>query len=492
MRTNGEICRTNGRILRIKISESFPFVVPRDQKKMRRFTIGWVIALFALLHAGAAILCRSLHTDDTIVLTLLTMTLTVIICVRERLNMEFTAVNVILVNIVGYMLGIGFAMIISAIAGWSMAAHAVSTFITTEALGWGMLWFCTLIDTDERKETASISDSQLKWLIGAVGAVLMVRILIGSIIGVGLFNDVSMLDVAVDFGSNFAILLMLVCISIIFIQYQKRIRPRLKGSEMALLVTGFILLSSVISALLAGYGLPFSMRVDFTFKRFLENVTVSFIYETTIYSIAYVLDYAVTSRQAMEMERANANLAKSRYINLKQQVSPHFLFNSLNVLDCLVAEGKTAQAREFIHKLAGLYRYMLKTESEPVVSLREEIQYAEMYADLLMTRFPEGLKVEMHIREEDLSRYIVTASVQMLIENAIKHNAATASRPLRIVVSTDGQCLSVENNLIPRLDEVASTNLGLKYIRKNYLDRCGKEISIENTGESYRVVLPLL
>lgn len=107
-------------------------------------------------------------------------------------------------------------------------------------------------------------------------------------------------------------------------------------------------------------------------------------------------------------------------------------------------------------------------------------------------RFPEGFLVENRTREEDKDRFVVTYSVQMLIENAIKHNAVSADRPLMIRISSDGNTVTVTNNLIPKLTTPASTGIGLKYISRNYLDRCGHEISANRTGTDYTVSLPLL
>ena len=216
------------------------------------------------------------------------------------------------------------------------------------------------------------------------------------------------------------------------------------------------------------------------------------IIEAAIYSIVYMIDSAQAARRSMVTERDRANLAKFEYLNLKRQVNPHFLFNSLNILDCLIADGKNDDARDFVRKLSRLYRYMLRNENEPLVSLSEEMEYVDMYVDLLKLRFGDGLIVEKDIREEDLNRYIVKYSVQMLIENANKHNSVSTSEPLKVSIRTDGEKVEVTNNRNPKLTETESTGLGLKYIRQNYLDRGGKDIVIDNNDEYYRVALPLL
>lgn len=118
--------------------------------------------------------------------------------------------------------------------------------------------------------------------------------------------------------------------------------------------------------------------------------------------------------------------------------------------------------------------------------------YVEMYRDLLKVRFQEGFDVEVGIRPEDLSRHVVPCSVQLLIENATKHNAVSPSRPLNVSVVSDGQTVTVSNNLIPRVTEAQSSGLGLNYIRQQYRDRSGKGIEIIRTDDFYKVKLPLL
>ncbi len=211
-----------------------------------------------------------------------------------------------------------------------------------------------------------------------------------------------------------------------------------------------------------------------------------------IYSVIYMIEYAITARRNAEKEKNRADLAKFQYLNLKQQVNPHFLFNSLNILDALVLDGRDREASEYIHKLAGIYRYMLRNEEEGTVTLRDEMTYVEMYRDLLKVRFQEGFDVEVGIRPEDLSRHVVPCSVQLLIENATKHNAVSPSRPLNVSVVSDGQTVTVSNNLIPRVTEAQSSGLGLNYIRQQYRDRSGKGIEIIRTDDSYTVKLPLL
>ena len=205
-----------------------------------------------------------------------------------------------------------------------------------------------------------------------------------------------------------------------------------------------------------------------------------------------MVNYAFKARRQMQEERSKANLAQYRYLILKKQVNPHFLFNSLNVLDCLVCEGQQEQASSFIHKLAGMYRYLIKSEDEDLVPLSDELEFVNQYIDLLSVRFPKGLQVNIDIPEECRSRFILPCSLQLLIENATKHNAVCPENPLIVDIVAEGEVIKVSNNVIPKVVSAPSTGVGQKYIRQQYLDLSGKEIKIDSNSLRYEVSLPLL
>jgi LytS/YehU family sensor histidine kinase len=173
-------------------------------------------------------------------------------------------------------------------------------------------------------------------------------------------------------------------------------------------------------------------------------------------------------------------------------VNPHFLFNSLNILDCLICEETTERASTYTHKLAGIYRYMLKNEEEMIVSLRDELIFVGLYVDLLKERFPAGFEVDIDVPEDLMSRMVLPCSIQLLIENATKHNAVIADNPLTIKVEAMGESIQVSNNIIPKITKIQSTGLGQKYIRQMYLDLTGKQIEITETEDKYSVKLPLI
>jgi len=213
----------------------------------------------------------------------------------------------------------------------------------------------------------------------------------------------------------------------------------------------------------------------------------------TILVAATLIGYAASQRRRTRKEKEKRHLAQFRYMRLNQQVNPHFLFNSLNVLDCLVLDGENEKASTYIHKLSSLYRYMLSNEDEVIVKLREEMEYVNQYMDLMKVRFPEGLEIETSLPEEMMGAGIVPCSVQLLIENATKHNAINKANPLVIrIAAKDSGHIVVSNNLCPKLTPVNSTGKGLKYIRQQFKDISGQDIEVSKTKTDYSVTLPLL
>jgi sensor histidine kinase YesM len=135
---------------------------------------------------------------------------------------------------------------------------------------------------------------------------------------------------------------------------------------------------------------------------------------------------------------------------------------------------------------------MLKSEEEMIVPLRDELVFVGLYVELLKERFPVGFEVEIDVPESLMSRMVLPCSIQLLIENATKHNAVNADKPLIIKVESKGESICVSNSIIPKMTKSPSTGLGQKYIRQMYLDLTGKEIEIVETEDDYSVTLPLI
>ena len=209
-------------------------------------------------------------------------------------------------------------------------------------------------------------------------------------------------------------------------------------------------------------------------------------------ALVLVAESAIKASEKAEAAKAEANLAQYRYLKLKQQVNPHFLFNSLNVLDCLIQEQSQEDASTFTHKLADIYRYMIRNEEQSLVPLRDEMDFVRQYVDLLKVRWPEGIDVNVSISDTAMRRSVIPCCVQLLIENATKHNAVLPEDPLKIDIKSEENYVTVTNNRHPKVSHGSSTGLGLKYIRQQYKDLSGKHVDIIDSDNEFSVKLPLI
>ena len=447
---------------------------------MKSIRLPWTIHIFALLHAVVALVCRTAGIDDQLFLTVLTMAMGLIICIKMGLKTEFTATVVIIVNILGFLIGTFGAKTLQALIQSEYLVHCLSTTITTEILGWCIIGITKVFG---QKETTSFRSSPyLKWILLLASGIFLIRIFIVLFLSQTPLEHEGVFEMIRKFMTNSFSLIILVCVNILFIRtIGKRDRPSSKIGTVVLYAT-FMILATLLEAFLVGL----------EEEKFMVIFTISMILQITIYCIVYMINYALTTRVEMLSEREKANMAQYRYLKLKRQVNPHFLFNSLNILDCLICEEKNEQASTYTHKLAGIYRYMIKSEEEEIVSLRDELVFVRLYIDLLQVRFPEGFEVTIDVSEDKMARFVPPCSIQLLIENATKHNAVNIDNPLRIEITADKDNIYVRNNIVPKVTKSASTGLGQKYIGQLYMDLSGKSITIGKTENDYCVTLPLL
>ena len=449
---------------------------------MKPFRQSWIIHIFAILHAVVALGCRAAGVDDQILLTVLTMAMALIICLKMGLRVEFTASGVIVVNIFGFMIGTLGADVLQSMISSEYAVHCLSTAITTEILGWCIIGITRIIGTKEEKTESLRSSPYLKWILLIAAGIFAIRLVMILFMSTPEFEQESIFEVVRKVTGNTFAMIILVCVNILFIRtIDGRDNPSSKLNTVLLYVIFMALATLLVTFLTESGGVSY-----------MPLFTISFIVQIAVYCIVYMINSAITARIEMQAEREKANMAQYRYLKLKRQVNPHFLFNSLNILDCLICEEQTEKASTYTHKLAGIYRYMIKSEEEEVVSLREELTFAQLYIDLLKVRFPEGFDVIIDVPEDKMARFVPPCSIQLLIENATKHNAVNPDNPLIINVKVKGEQVMVSNNIVPKVTKSQSTGLGQKYIRQLYMDMSGKSIDIRHTEQEYCVTLPLL
>jgi sensor histidine kinase YesM len=210
----------------------------------------------------------------------------------------------------------------------------------------------------------------------------------------------------------------------------------------------------------------------------------------SINEAAYFLkQWRKTILEAEQLKRENI---ASQFETLKSQVNPHFLFNSLNTLITLIPEDPQL-AVAFVQKLSNVYRYVLQNKDKELVTLAEEMKVAEAYLFLLKTRFGENLRVHIDIPPGQMDKFIAPLTLQMLLENAIKHNVVSAEKPLHIDLYVEkDQVLVVKNNLQRKSSVPDSTQTGLANISQRYRLLCQQAVEVIVTASNFMVVLPLL
>ena len=189
-------------------------------------------------------------------------------------------------------------------------------------------------------------------------------------------------------------------------------------------------------------------------------------------------------RDKIEKEKAQYQL-----MTLKNQVNPHFLFNSLNTLASL-AYTDANKTNFFAKKLSNVYRYFLTTSEKPSVTLAEEMTFVETYFQLEKIRFGESLQLRIRIPAEAQGKSVIPTSIQMLVENAIKHNINTEQSPLVIEITSSGNTITVSNNYQPR-QNVKGNRMGLRNLRQQYFLK-GKAIHIEQSESTFAVTLQFI
>jgi hypothetical protein len=193
-----------------------------------------------------------------------------------------------------------------------------------------------------------------------------------------------------------------------------------------------------------------------------------------------------------EVEKFRKENAEFQFETLRTQVNPHFLFNSLNTLSSLVYEDRE-KAVLFIRHMSDVYRYVLENRSRETISLREEIVFIKAFVYLYELRFDKKLTVDININEKSLDMRIAPMTLQLLIENAVKHNIVSSRKPLHInVYDENGLTLNVSNNLQRKPVTMPSTSIGLKNIISRYGFLSKQSIEIVETETEYKVSLPLI
>ena len=218
---------------------------------------------------------------------------------------------------------------------------------------------------------------------------------------------------------------------------------------------------------------------------FLPSGMILAIYEAAYFFVKY-------KESLLDKERLETAHVQTQLEILRNQINPHFLFNSLNTLMNLIPKDPDS-AMNYLSKLSRFYRFAVGTRDEKLIDLSKELECAQLYADLLKIRFGEAISFEFTLDASN-GREILPMSLQLLIENAVKHNVVSRTRPLSIRVgfNEDHSYLYVKNNLQKRIQDVESTGMGLNNISQRFSFFTEQPILVEHADGDFSVSLPIL
>jgi len=287
---------------------------------------------------------------------------------------------------------------------------------------------------------------------------------------------------------NVFLLFIVVFLSFIVQAFVGSMKTFTSKYEASLLYIRSLALSFLIIGLLYYFLLPFPFDLLLTFKLCL---LITFI-ETSIH---FYMRYRKQFDLNQEKEKLISQTIRQQQVKelevLKQQIDPHFIFNSFNTLAFLIDEN-SEKAKQFTNKLANVHRYIIFNSNKNLVSLADETGFAKDYAYLQEIRHSNEIQIGFSGFTDVDNVFILPVSIQILIENAIKHNEFNENEPLLISVLYRNNMLSVENNRNPKSHTMISSKIGLSNLR----DRCrlilGKDMQIEKNAAQFKVILPLL
>jgi len=267
----------------------------------------------------------------------------------------------------------------------------------------------------------------------------------------------------------------------------KRIAIGILGSTVLTLIMLFVL-RTLISMLYYGR----------TFNEFLKYESIKsyqfglWITLTIVIIFHFAYFYNRYQKNKLKEQKVIAGTASAKFDALKNQLDPHFLFNSLNVLTSLIDESPES-AQQFTTSLSKVYRYVLEQKNKDLVTVDEELDFAKTYMTLLKMRFEDSIIFEMPDKASNPESKVVPLSLQLLLENAVKHNMVTSSRPLHIKIYEDAHGnLVVENNLQPKQIVKKGSGVGLDNIKQRYQLLTDRKVNINQQAKRFAVAIPML
>jgi two-component system, LytTR family, sensor kinase len=211
---------------------------------------------------------------------------------------------------------------------------------------------------------------------------------------------------------------------------------------------------------------------------------------TSVYIIQVLTDR--WKKAVLQQEKLNQALLKAEYDSLKNQVNPHFLFNSLNILSALIPEDPQ-NAVNLVERLSKVFRYNLQNNDRITVELGTELKIVEAYLFIHKMRFGDNLQYDVSVAKEDLARHIVTQGLLTLVENAIKHNECSSEKPLKIALFVEKDNVVVSNSFQPKNKQfLESTGIGLSNLKSRYALLTSQTVEVEENATFFEVRIPFV
>lgn len=285
---------------------------------------------------------------------------------------------------------------------------------------------------------------------------------------------------------------IVICMTIFNVKIVSELRKRISNLPVRYIIEAGLSLGLILLILFLTQPVNISTTDYEDFDPFQWKVIIpaSFLNFMIIILVESFYYHDHVTRMIQEQARLNQEKAEFQLMALKNQVNPHFLFNSLNVLSSLTYQSPDT-ANRFTKKLAQIYRYLLDNSSSRVVPLHDELTFVNNYIYLQQIRFQKGLQVivKINVTESD-KRQVIPTSIQMAVENAIKHNTCSSRLPLCITIEDHVDYILVENNLQLK-SQVTSHGTGHQNLNKQ-LSYYQKELQIITDRNNYKVMIPVI
>jgi two-component system LytT family sensor kinase len=280
------------------------------------------------------------------------------------------------------------------------------------------------------------------------------------------------------------------------VYFVRRLFPGLQSNlrkrviTLVFLITLIVFLTSLFQSLFftvlsSGTNMP-------AFYVHYEDIGMNLLYSLIIiFFLELIFYFRQWNRAFAEAAELKQKTTESQLESLRNQVSPHFLFNSLNSLSSLIPVSP-AKAVSFVQNMAAVYRYLLQAEDKNLITVSEEVKFLQSYLHLLHTRFGSAMHCQIDLDTTGQQCLIPPFTLQLLVENAVKHNVVSAEHPLHIQLYNTTQRLVISNNIQKRTTPVPSTGIGLVNIISKYELLTQAEVEISETADEFIVSLPLL